>query len=127
MNSLPVVKRILVVDDDECVGIVLRDILAPTGYEVELAPSGPEALVHLEAAPFDLVFTDNEMPALTGVELAVIIKHRWPELLVVLFTGYPVDEGVPGLDAVLNKPADLGKIVSTLQRLLVATPTPPRK
>lgn len=62
-------KRILVVDDDEHLRLVLQETLQACAYEVETAESGKQALEILKEQSFDLVITDLMMPGIKGIEL----------------------------------------------------------
>jgi PAS domain S-box-containing protein len=81
---------ILVVEDNPDVGEFATQLLEDLGYETFYAPNGQEALARLEveAARFNLVFTDVVMPGMTGLDLAGRIRERWPHLPVVLTSGY---------------------------------------
>ena len=116
-------KTILVVDDDEGIRQVLRDLLASAGYRTLLASDGEEALLRLEGGEVDLVISDDRMPGMTGRELLWECVRRWPGLPVVLLTGYgTVPEAVEAIKGgavdYLLKPFDgrdlLGKVASIL-------------
>ena len=83
-------KRILVVDDDERVRLVFQKALARlgSGYQVEVAQNGREALEKAMEEPFDLIMTDLRMPELGGVELTKAIKRYCPDTIVVWMTSY---------------------------------------
>lgn len=69
--------RILVVDDQPHVVRVIRMALTRKGYDVEIASDGQEALEMFQAAPFDVVITDIDMPRMSGRELCDAI-HAGP-------------------------------------------------
>jgi len=81
-------KKVLVVDDDPIVGKSIDRILAPKGYAVITADSGPEALDKLARENYDVVYTDIRMPGMDGLEVAARIKASRPWLPVVIVTGY---------------------------------------
>ena len=112
--------RILIVDDQPIVREYVEKFLVRAGYVVQQAGSGAEALARLEAEPFDLVITDNQMPGMSGAELAQAIKARFPSLPVLMFTGTPPDAPSPWLALVLEKPADIGLLVGCVRGLLNA-------
>jgi CheY-like chemotaxis protein len=97
---------ILVVDDDELVLQSAVALLDDMGFSVIEAQSGVDALDALEHEPsVDLVLTDHAMPGMTGVQLAGTIARLWPELPVILATGYAQLEGdVPANVRRLAKP-----------------------
>jgi signal transduction histidine kinase/CheY-like chemotaxis protein len=79
---------ILTVDDDDLVRMTTVDMLEALGYHVIAARSGYEALQVLEAVCVDLVITDHAMPQMTGTQLAERIRERWPDLPMIMATGY---------------------------------------
>jgi PAS domain S-box-containing protein len=83
-------ERVLVVEDDERVRRVSVRRLTELGYLVTEAESGPAALTRFRRGePIDLLFTDVIMPgAMTGIELAQIVRARWPTVKILLTSGY---------------------------------------
>jgi len=80
--------RILVVDDEEVVRELLRDLLESEGCRVYLAPGGREALNLFKAQQFDGVFTDVGMPGMSGWELAHAIRQRNETIPIAVVTGW---------------------------------------
>lgn len=82
--------RILVVEDNEDVGQFSTELLQDLGYAIKWVVNAREALAVLaeDELAFDLVFSDVIMPGMNGVELAVVIRERYPGLPVVLTSGY---------------------------------------
>ena len=80
--------KILAVDDDRLVLFNTTAMLEDLGHTVVEAISGEEALELLREQSFDLVITDQSMPRMTGVQLAEEIQAGWPQLPVILATGY---------------------------------------
>ncbi len=80
----------LLVEDDDEVGRFSTDLLVDLGYTVRRVAEASAALSILGADEFavDLVFSDVIMPGMNGVELAGIIRERFPGLPVVLTSGY---------------------------------------
>jgi CheY-like chemotaxis protein len=88
---------VLVVDDDPLVLTNMAAMLEDLGHTVHEASSAREALTILRReSAIELVLTDQAMPQVTGVELIAEIKSRWPELPVILATGFA--ELPPGID-----------------------------
>ncbi len=81
-------NRILVIDDEAIVRVSCQRVLTPEGFDVIVVPSGREAIDRLEKERFDLVLTDLKMPDMDGLEVLKTIKSRWPELIVIIITGY---------------------------------------
>ena len=111
-------KRILVVNDEEVIRTLLREILMGEGYEVTTADDGEEAVVILEQQQFDLVMTDLVMPRANGVEVLQTSKRP-----VVIVTGYPSVETVVrlvrlGAADYLTKPFNVDVVRVTVAKLL---------
>lgn len=83
-------KRILIVDDEEDITWTLSKRLARDNdkFEVLCANSGREALGILNKAPVDLVITDVRMPEVSGLELLLKIRDRFPSTRVIIMTAY---------------------------------------
>jgi PAS domain S-box-containing protein len=112
--------NVLLVEDNETVGEFASTLLGELGQTVTWAKSATEALRLLESgdSSFDLVFSDVVMPGVDGVALGQEIRRRWPELRVVLTSGYShvlAEEGHHGF-TVLQKPYS----VDGLLRMLAA-------
>jgi DNA-binding NtrC family response regulator len=118
-------RRILVVDDQESMRVLLKDMLEVIGYEVVLADGGKQALAFIEASPFDLVLSDLNMPGMDGAVLLREIKARHAALPVVIITGYGTfhtEKRVmkEGADGYISKPCTLAKIDKTLSSIFSA-------
>ena len=82
-------SRVLVVDDEESIRIIVDRVLREAGYETSLVSNGPEALRLLAGdVPFDLLLTDLVMPEMSGDELARRARLSRPDLKVLYLTGY---------------------------------------
>src|SRR5690606_20353933 len=102
-------QAVLVVDDDPLIGATLRRILTKGGYQVVEARDAERALEILKGETFDAVFTDLDMPGMSGVELLRRVKLSHPWMKAVLLTGNPtVDTAMAaanvGVLAYLTKP-----------------------
>jgi signal transduction histidine kinase/CheY-like chemotaxis protein len=111
----PKSPSILVVDDEECVLDVLREILESEGYEVTAAKSGDEALRFFEMKSFEAVFTDVGMPGMSGWELARAIRERDQEIPVAVITGWgesvsSKEQETAKVDWVVTKPFSIDRI-----------------
>jgi len=80
--------KILVIDDDHEVSDAMQIVLDDNGYEVVTASTGSQGLRCLDRQRFELVITDFRLPDTTGTELLALIKCQWPDVEVVLITGY---------------------------------------
>jgi CheY-like chemotaxis protein len=81
--------RVLVVDDDVLVAMNTTAMLEDLGHEAVEVHSGRQALETLETVDgFDLVITDQAMPQMTGSQFVSAAREKWPQLPVILATGY---------------------------------------
>ena len=93
-------KRILVVDDDESLRWVTQAQLQQSGYQVDAAANGKEALAAIHENPPDLVITDLMMPGMSGVELLKSTRTDYPEIIVILVTAFgTVENAVEAMKA----------------------------
>ncbi|MEE8506872.1 MAG: response regulator [Kiloniellales bacterium] len=82
---------ILVAEDDRAVQSFVVRALAHKGHSVTAADDGLQALDALHGAKFDLLVTDIVMPGLDGIGLALNVARDWPDLPVLLMTGYSAE------------------------------------
>lgn len=116
-------KKILIVDDNPNMSVLLSDILEIFEYKGQHAQDGEEALAKLDSENYDMVFTDLRMPKMDGIDLLKAIKEHHPDLPVVVITGYSLGETQNLLlsrqaDGFLNKPFKVNDIQELLSRLL---------
>lgn len=109
--------RILLTEDDDSVRAFVGRALELDGHEIVTAADGAQAMeiVTAQRAAFDLLLADIKMPVMDGIALALNVARDWPQLTVVLMTGYADQrERADGLDAivrdVINKPFTLVEI-----------------
>ncbi|HMR04787.1 MAG TPA: sigma-54 dependent transcriptional regulator [Polyangiaceae bacterium] len=81
-------RRVLVVDDEENLRLVLRTLLKRNGYEVETAESGEEALGLVETFGPDFVITDVRMPKMGGLDLLATLKAKGNDATVIVMSAY---------------------------------------
>lgn len=81
-------EKILIVDDEIDVLELCRRILEAKGYQVKTAMNGYEAIRAAKAEDFDLLLTDNQMPGITGLEIAKTLKHDNPNIICITMTGF---------------------------------------
>jgi DNA-binding NtrC family response regulator len=79
--------RILVVDDEEIIIRSCRRVLGDSGYEVETAQGGPEALKQVDIARYDVMILDIMMPGIDGLEVLRRVKESHPDIDVIMVTG----------------------------------------
>lgn len=83
-----ITNKILVVDDEETVCHSVKKILSRKGYAVDSALNVESAIKKMSDTHFDLVITDLMMPKTNGMELLQIVRDHYPELEVIMITGY---------------------------------------
>ena len=81
-------ERILIVDDEEDIRVVLRISLSDLGYEVYTAENGEKALQIIREVNPPIVLTDIRMPVMDGIDLLRRVKHEYPETEVIMITGH---------------------------------------
>ena len=81
-------RRVLVVDDEENLRLVLRTLLRRHGYEVETAESGEDALGMADSFGPDVVLTDVRMPKMGGLDLLTTLKAKGNEATVIVMSAY---------------------------------------
>ena len=120
-------RTVLVIDDDDRVRSLLRDILLFGGHEVIEASDGESGVRHLEkGGSVDMVLTDLGMPLKNGWEVAKWIKTKTPQIPVVLVTGWGtnLDEGKirdSGVDMIIGKPFQVNEILDAVQFFMKVT------
>jgi CheY-like chemotaxis protein len=113
--------RILAVDDD---GLVLMNtalMLEDLGHTVFEATAGADALDILRRESVDLVISDHAMPRMTGSQLAVAIRTEWPDIPIILATGFAeIPEGAGIADVPrLGKPFSQAQLAEAIGRAVV--------
>jgi CheY-like chemotaxis protein len=110
---------VLVVDDDALVATGTAAMLEDLGHSVIEVNSAADALKLLEdGQPVDLVLTDHAMPGMSGTDLAHLLRTRYPEIGVVIASGYaelPADTTQDASIPKLAKPfgqSDLARMVA---------------
>jgi len=81
-------QRILIVNDEKGIRIVLSDILREKGYLVKGVKDGYEAIKAVDEESFDLVIVDLRMPQMDGIKVLENIKKKNPQIPVIISTGY---------------------------------------
>lgn len=119
--------RILLTDDEDAVRAFVKRALEMDGHDVVLACDGAEACDRLaaERGAFDLLLTDIRMPMMDGIALALSAARDYPDVTILLMTGYADQrERASGLDAlihdVVTKPFSLAQIRDAVADALAA-------
>ena len=113
--------KILVVDDNIDLRIMVSKMLSRLGYEVSSADSAENGLGVFFKDKFDLVLSDYEMPGMDGVAFACSVKKSSPRTRVVIMTGAGKEtvfsRKSTAVDKVISKPFTLAEIDETIQNL----------
>ena len=112
-------QTVLVVDDDEAVRLVAREMLIALGCEVECAESGMEALQILAQRSFGLVFLDVGMPSMSGTDVYRQIRETDTTQNIVFITGYAEDDLTDYLGEhtwIITKPFSIDALSEALAR-----------
>ncbi len=89
---------LLVVDDELLIRDLLYDFFSDQGWTIAVAENGEKALDILKSRKIDLILSDIKMPEMDGLELTARVHEQYPQIPVVLMTGYPsVDTAVAAL------------------------------
>jgi excisionase family DNA binding protein len=125
----PAKRRVLVVDDQEPIRKFLVKALALADYDIDAAEDGATALEKMNAATFDLLVTDLQMPGMSGLALIREARKQHPKLAVVIITGHSTEaiaiEAVNlGVGGYLTKPFRVHNILVKAARAL-GDPEPP--
>jgi two-component system response regulator AtoC len=115
------VRRVLVVDDEENLRLVLRTLLRRHGYEVEAVPTGEEALALVDSFGPDVVLTDVRMPKMGGLDLLATLKAKGNEATVIVMSAYGnMDMAVEAMKAgaydYVQKPFKPDEVVLALKK-----------
>jgi CheY-like chemotaxis protein len=119
-NGANALGKVLIVEDDTLVAELAAGMLHELGFEATVTHSAKEALERLTCGEKPkLVFSDIIMPGgISGIELARKVRDRYPELPILLTTGYSEEVGGSHGFAVLQKPYELDTLAGALEKLL---------
>jgi CheY-like chemotaxis protein len=119
--------RILIADDEEPLRLLVGRAIAMDGHEIVTAEDGAEALEILtdQDGAFDLLLTDIKMPIMDGIALALAAARDFPDLTILLMTGYADQrERATGLNAIVHdvvtKPFSVADIRTAVADALAA-------
>jgi CheY-like chemotaxis protein len=127
--------KVIIIDDEDDIRIVLKEIFVREGFDVEVASSGPEGIAILREQGADLVITDIIMPGRDGVETAYDIRMEFPSVKIIVMSGggnaaalgyestaittsaYLASADAIGADLTLTKPFDRIEIIKAAREL----------
>src|SRR5208283_232489 len=120
---MPKKLKLLLVDDEESLLLLIRDELENSGYDVDTAESGEKALEILSKKKFAIVVLDIVMPGIDGLEVLKNIRQQGLKSKVVLLTGVNElkiarDSLALGANDFLMKPYDFNTLKTCLERVM---------
>jgi two-component system, cell cycle response regulator CpdR len=123
--------RVLIADDEESMRMLVARAIAMDGHDTVTAQDGAEALDILtrDNGAFDLLLTDIQMPVMDGIALALSAKRDFPDLIILLMTGYAAQrERASNLNAiahdVISKPFSVADIRTAVADALATRKAP---
>lgn len=113
-------KRIIVIDDDKSILRTFTRILQKSGYEIEVAETGKEALEKSKSKPYDLALIDIRLPDMDGTDLLMKMQQTNRNAIKIMITGFPsLETGVKaldeGADAFLVKPVKPEELLALIE------------
>ena len=118
-------EKILIVDDDESIFDVLKDLLEGYGYSVVTATSGTQAIDLYASCQPDIILLDRNMPVMNGVNTAKHLLAIDPEVRIIIASGYEADgpDGIPEylrnvIKGYIVKPCEIAELLRLLSEVL---------
>ena len=117
-------KRLLLVDDEVTLRMVISEALSDAGYTVDVAKNGKEALQVLAKKGHDLIISDINMPEMNGIDLYHEVGNNYPELKTktLFLVGSPTDEILSFIKKnhcrYLTKPFKTSDLVEQIKNIL---------
>lgn len=133
--------RILIIDDEKDIRVVLKEILRRAGYDADTAADAREGLELLGGGEIDLLITDVIMPGMDGVAVVEEVREKHPQIPIIVISGggnaapmsyepgaiattaYLESARKAGADRTLTKPFDRQEILDAISDLLKADST----
>jgi DNA-binding NtrC family response regulator len=115
--------RILVVDDEDIVLESCQAVFELEGFEALLVPSADKALDAMKNNDFDLLLVDVKMPKKDGMYLMRKIKEQWPDIPIIVMSGYYTTETIQeairmGAVTFIAKPFEPDELVKTVRQVI---------
>ena len=116
-------KTILVVDDDKSILRTFTRILQKSGYDIDVAETGKEAIEKIETRCYDLALVDIRLPDMDGTDLLSKMQKTMHDAVKIMITGFPsLETGVKsldeGADAYLVKPVKPEELLMLIEEKL---------
>lgn len=116
-------KKILIVDDQYGIRLLLSEVFKKEGYQTFIAAEGGEALTIVEDNKIDIAILDMKMPKMNGIEILKCIKETDRSIKVIMMTAYGEIENINeakkhGILKLFFKPFDIEHLKSTVNEIL---------
>jgi DNA-binding NtrC family response regulator len=120
-NKIQIGMKLLIVDDEENIRLILESVFSDAGYEVETAVNGLQALEKIKSFHPEILLLDKNMPYMSGMETLQRIKKHYPNIVVIIVTAYgdvtsAVEAMKLGAYDYIEKPFDNDKMLLLLKR-----------
>jgi DNA-binding response OmpR family regulator len=123
------VARILIVDDEESIRDLIKEVLSSQDHEFHLAADGAQAFEILRKKPVDLAIVDRNMPGITGIEVVKLIRMnpKTASVKILMCTGSSVTKEIDeafeaGADDYVLKPLNFAQLVAKVAKALAQPP-----
>ena len=116
-----VAKKLLVVEDEGQIGLVLNMILSERNFELDYVCSLLSAQEYLERNKPSLVILDNKLPDGFGVDFISYIKKKYPSIKIIMISGFSTARDVAlenGADMFLEKPFSMDEVNEAIDTVL---------
>ncbi len=116
-------RKILVVDDDDSIRLMVERVLQREGFSVDGARNGFEAIEKISNADYDAILLDLMMPGIDGLGVLAFLQHHRPELhrsVIAMTANLPTALEAHQLGKVarvLSKPLDLGDLIAEIRAI----------
>jgi CheY-like chemotaxis protein len=118
--------RVLLIEDQQLVRKMVRNMLERSGHEVTEAENGLSGIDQLKHGAFELVITDIVMPEMDGIEMLTMLRQQYPDLKTIAMSGGGRTSNSDllraakevGVSAVLHKPFTLASLTAAIEMAL---------
>lgn len=123
--------RILIVDDEESIRDLIKEVLSAGGHEFHLAADGKQAFDVMKAKGLDLAIIDRNMPGMSGIEVVQLMRGnpKFSKIKVLMCTGASVTKEIDeafaaGADDYVLKPLNFAQLTAKVAKALASPPRP---
>ena len=123
ISEMPIMERVLVIDDDDSIRTFLVEVLDRLGFESETAENGKKGLEKFHSGGFTLIITDMRMPVMDGLTMLKQIRAEGSKIPIIVITAFPtvssaVESLVHGADQYLVKPINLDDLKAKIGKAI---------